>query len=529
MNPEQPANESNPNVRCTYITGRTFGQKKVFYTDVSGEARFEGDIVLGTTDQMEQIRAEIESADPSVERACAIVNEQQLWPNATVPFRIDAALPNQQRVANAINHLQNSTNLRFVQRTTEADFVTFRDGNGCSSSVGRRGGEQFVTMGSGCDWPRVVHEICHAIGLWHEQSREDRDAFVSIHWDNIASGTEHNFNQHITDGDDVGCYDYGSLMHYGRRDFAVDNTKDTITPTDTAATIGQRTGLSSGDIAAIGRLYQGKSVLGETSSNGPALATSGTSLLLSWTGTGNLRLSFLQSTDGRTFTNKVVLGDTSPAAPALAFFSGKWFIAWIGVGNNRLNVMCSGDGISWGGKVTLGDISQSSPTLAVFGGQLYLSWRGVGNNNLNVMQTVDGVNWVDKVVLPETTTSGPALIAFGARLLLAWRGDGNNYLNVMGSPNGTDFSGKSTLSETTTSRPSLHVRDGEVFLCWQGVGNRMLNVLASADGTSWARKYTSHETCIDGPVTSDLGGRLIWCWTGTDDAHHLNSLTLNVV
>ena len=33
---------------------------------------------------------------------------------------------------------------------------------------------------------------------------------------NIEAGKEHNFDQHITDGDDVGPYDFGSIMHYDR-------------------------------------------------------------------------------------------------------------------------------------------------------------------------------------------------------------------------------------------------------------------------------------------------------------------------
>ncbi|MEO5711622.1 MAG: M12 family metallopeptidase [Nocardioidaceae bacterium] len=58
----------------------------------------------------------------------------------------------------------------------------------------------------------AIHEIGHTVGMWHEQSRQDRDAFVTIHWANIQTGLEHNFNQHVSDGDNVGNYDYGSIM-----------------------------------------------------------------------------------------------------------------------------------------------------------------------------------------------------------------------------------------------------------------------------------------------------------------------------
>ena len=70
----------------------------------------------------------------------------------------------------------------------------------------------------------------------------------------IQAGLEHNFDQHITDGDDIGAYDYGSIMHYPRDAFSIDGS-DTLTPINPAsAAIGQRTALSAGDVAAANTL-----------------------------------------------------------------------------------------------------------------------------------------------------------------------------------------------------------------------------------------------------------------------------------
>jgi astacin len=90
--------------------------------------------------------------------------------------------------------------------------------------------------------------------LWHEQSREDRNNFVRIRYENIETGREHNFNQQIDDGDDIGAYDYGSIMHYGANAFSK-NGQPTIEPLQSGVTIGQRNGLSAGDIAAIHAIY----------------------------------------------------------------------------------------------------------------------------------------------------------------------------------------------------------------------------------------------------------------------------------
>lgn len=244
---------SSKEVRTAYISGNNFRAKAVQYVVINGEAIFEGDIILGTSEQVER-ESEVLMAElrGELESGVLITGDQFRWPNCLVPYDIDPALTNQSRVTDAIAHWQTNTKFTFVLRTgtnaaTYPDWVTFRTGSGCSSAVGKRGGQQFVNLASGCTTGNTIHEIGHVVGMWHEQSREDRDAFVTINWANIQAGFEHNFNQHVTDGDDVGVYDYGSIMHYPRDAFGVAGS-ETITPTNTTAQIGQRTSLSAGDI-----------------------------------------------------------------------------------------------------------------------------------------------------------------------------------------------------------------------------------------------------------------------------------------
>lgn len=58
----------------------------------------------------------------------------------------------------------------------------------------------------------VIHEMLHAMGGRHEQSRMDRPHYMEIMWNKIKDGYANNFD--VADTKDDAPYDLSSVMQY---------------------------------------------------------------------------------------------------------------------------------------------------------------------------------------------------------------------------------------------------------------------------------------------------------------------------
>ncbi|CAL9694428.1 unnamed protein product [Knipowitschia caucasica] len=137
------------------------------------------------------------------------------------------------------------------------EWISIESRSGCYSYVGRQGGAQTVSIDrQGCVYHSTVqHELLHALGFNHEQTRSDRDAHIRVHWDNIMDGMDYNF--YIVDTLNQGTpYDYNSVMQYERYAFSKNN-RPTMEPIPNPnVAFGQATQMSANDIARLNRLYQ---------------------------------------------------------------------------------------------------------------------------------------------------------------------------------------------------------------------------------------------------------------------------------
>uniref|UniRef100_A0A0K0FJ63 Metalloendopeptidase n=1 Tax=Strongyloides venezuelensis TaxID=75913 RepID=A0A0K0FJ63_STRVS len=168
-----------------------------------------------------------------------------------------------QNLFEALEIIQNNTCVTFNRswipiQNEQGLNVKIRDF--CSSKVGLQhpNKSQDIYLSMNCYGYKayILHEIGHALGLIHEQSRSDRDKYVSINFNNVDKKEHNNFMKFnfTTNKNYSTSYDYGSLMHYHQDDFAISSGTVVITSKFNKAynkMMGQRINMTFNDFKKI--------------------------------------------------------------------------------------------------------------------------------------------------------------------------------------------------------------------------------------------------------------------------------------
>ena len=225
------------------------------YEVIDGMAVHGGDIVLGTAAEAAAAAPSREPAKPEgsagpPRRDISGTSSSALWPGGRVPYEIDERIAGEdlEVIHAALEEWNSKTVIEFFPRTDEQQYallVPRPEGRTCSSVVGR--GSPTTVWTGGCDLLATIHELGHAVGLWHEHQRADRDRFLVVHPERARRKEQIRASWGSDSPTFTGPCDYRSVMHYG--------PFDGVFSIPRGIPIARSGRLSEGDIDGVARLY----------------------------------------------------------------------------------------------------------------------------------------------------------------------------------------------------------------------------------------------------------------------------------
>ncbi|KNC22839.1 hypothetical protein FF38_08045 [Lucilia cuprina] len=190
-------------------------------------------------------------------------DENKRWPDGIVYYEISDEYDEDHAryIREAMDAIENDSCIQFLEAPENATaFVEISPKkNGCFAKIGYRGTKQELNLQNyalnrGCFVKgTIMHELLHVLGFYHQHNVPERDEYITIIEGNVKDGQMKNFNKYNEwDVTSFGVeYDYASIMHYHATAYSKNGFTTIATVGDEYREIGQRRGLSEGDITKL--------------------------------------------------------------------------------------------------------------------------------------------------------------------------------------------------------------------------------------------------------------------------------------
>ncbi|HEY0369082.1 MAG TPA: M12 family metallopeptidase [Chthoniobacterales bacterium] len=404
------------------------------------------------------------------------------WPAGNVYYRFDPTeigngtinVAKMQQFRDAVAEWAAFANLHFIENISgQANFITVKEtpglGGGFSSSVGMHGGEQTIEFDPQA-WNRgtICHEVGHALGLWHEQQRPDRDTYVVINFGNIPANQQGNFAV-VPSGQVFGtAYDFYSVMHYRRDQYAINPNIDTISMQpgnaqyiDIIGQVYDRT-LSKIERAGMATIYGAPSVI-------PGATVTNTND----SGPGTLRTALYYGFDRET--------DSPPAPTAITFHiptSDAGYSSGVFTIRPTFGLVAPGPGTIIDGATQTAFTGNTNPS----GPEIMLDGSRIGAANLNIYAAGLALRETNcrirNLVISGFNTQGIVFDGF-----LAARNNTSASNNVVsGCYIGTDATGTTAIRNGPSGWPGIELTGGAFNNTIGGLTSNDRNVISGNTG-----------------------------------------------